>query len=939
NAAWATDNCGVQDVQIESFAGAAAGAKKGKESSAEKSLARRLSFSCDDVGKQNLEVAIEVTDVNGNTTLGSILVTVLDTLAPTLICLSDTTVYLDAAGMASVDFAGLINFTSDNCAVVDTIASVVGYSCAELTADPVMLEELIGITDASGLQANCTVAVTVEDTIAPVLTCRDTIIALDENGQNIFAIGDLVTATDACPPSTMLGNPLAIYTCAEVGAPIVSTQSRTDASGNTASCQVSLTVIDTIKPIVITANQLGTLSDANGTFLVDSAAAVVAILENCTVASVAFSRPLLFTCEDIGENEVAVTVADASGNIGTSTFTVSISFNQPRFSCVGDLNVTLDENCQATLIPAMLLRGNTACLDVFSFAITVMDDDPSNGPVVDGCGSFPYTITSTGTGLFELDFTSCWGTVSAEDKTAPSVAATPVDVELLCVDLDDNNLTTLLADVNKCYEVSGSTGATITGSMHPTLRTRLLAGGNTPLVPTFTDGCAERIQVCVADVVTYDTEDPQCNSVVITRTFTATELPQCTSASGTPNASVTSSYQIEFVRPTLADLNDEGIEEVVHYERCGQVSAAFPLPRVEDYPTLRIGDRVLPLLNGQAICNIGVTYEDGNPTITCPYSYQFLRTYTVIDWCNPTEVRTLTQIVKVGDTTKPVFFGPTQDRDFDGIVDDDLVYSTNAGNACAAYLRLDAPGVQASDDCSEAVLITAQIYPGADVTAAPIGLFIVDLDDGDAEISSAIPLGTHLLRYTVTDDCDNVTISDHLFSVVDGTAPVAICQGGLNVSITSGGTGGFSTGIAVLTPEMLDNGSYDDCSGVTLALARVNVVNTATEIYDEELILTCADIGTVRVGLRVTDALGNENFCWLDVLVEDKHIPTCIPPSPVRLSCIEYNSTLPADIQESTVAERNAVFGAATGVDNCEVTITEVISGDVNSCGVGSFTR
>ncbi|MBC6992545.1 hypothetical protein H9S92_00065, partial [Lewinella lacunae] len=32
-------------------------------------------------------------------------------------------------------------------------------------------------------------------------------------------------------------------------------------------------------------------------------------------------------------------------------------------------------------------------------------------------------------------------------------------------------------------------------------------------------------------------------------------------------------------------------------------------------------------------------------------------------------------------------------------------------------------------------------------------------------------------------------------------------------------------------------------------------------------------------------------------------------------------------------------FGAAAGVDNCEVTITETITGNVNSCGVGSFTR
>ncbi|MEL7160492.1 MAG: dockerin type I domain-containing protein, partial [Bacteroidota bacterium] len=157
--------------------------------------------------------------------------------------------------------------------------------------------------------------------------------------------------------------------------------------------------------------------------------------------------------------------------------------------------------------------------------------------------------------------------------------------------------------------------------------------------------------------------------------------------------------------------------------------------------------------------------------------------------------------------------------------------------------------------------------------------------------------------------------------------------------ISSGSAaGGVSTGIAVLTPEMIDNGSYDDCNDVTLSIARVNGDNVATEAYDQELVLTCADLGIVRVGLRVSDG-ENVNFCWLDVLVEDKNAPVCLPPGPVRISCIEYNETLPADITESTVDERNAVFGSAAGIDNCEVTITETISGDVNSCGVGAFTR
>ncbi|MBC6992539.1 hypothetical protein H9S92_00035, partial [Lewinella lacunae] len=70
-----------------------------------------------------------------------------------------------------------------------------------------------------------------------------------------------------------------------------------------------------------------------------------------------------------------------------------------------------------------------------------------------------------------------------------------------------------------------------------------LAGGLTPLLPTFTDGCTDRIRVCVNDVVAYDVEDPLCEDVILTRTFTATEIAVCPTAAGEANESVTSSFR------------------------------------------------------------------------------------------------------------------------------------------------------------------------------------------------------------------------------------------------------------------------------------------------------------------------------------------------------------------------------------------------------------
>ena len=142
------------------------------------------------------------------------------------------------------------------------------------------------------------------------------------------------------------------------------------------------------------------------------------------------------------------------------------------------------------------------------------------------------------------------------------------------------------------------------------------------------------------------------------------------------------------------------------------------------------------------------------------------------------------------------------------------------------------------------------------------------------------------------------------------------------------------------TPANIDNGSYDDCSAVSLSIARVNGANLPIGSYGPQITLSCADVGSVRVGLRVEDAAGNVNYCWLDVLVEDKINPTCIAPASTSITCVEYNTMVPANnILEVSDELLDTFFGTAVGVDNCGATITHSISGDVNSCGVGSFTR
>jgi hypothetical protein len=941
-----------------------------------------------------------------------------DNEPPVAVC-QNATVQLNVNGVGILSsVADVDGGSTDNCGI--SFWSLPGnrpFTCADV-GNPVELT--LTVVDNSANSASCTYMVTVEDNIAPTLTnCSGSVQVADDDCVWIGG-GGLFRITENCDPVILdeeyfdedgnnflnlqfelnsgfyeLGSgrtyPLGVNTVE---------LTVTDAQGQTGTCSLTVEVVDETDPVITTTPQSIVL-DENG-FASLTVADLASATDNCGVESLTARRIdgpirnleitadgtiLNFSCEDIGENIFEITATDVNGNSSTAEATVIVDFEQPLFACISELNLTLDEFCVAELIPRMFLTGEVACLDEFPMKITVFDDNPDNGGIVDGCGRFQFKVESTGTGALDLDFATCWGYVNAEDKTAPNEVATPEDVELPCVDFEEIMLTMLPSDINRCWEVERveednddtSNGlytisqpgfVLVEGTMAPALKDRLdlIAGdvsssdpnfsAGPAIVAEFSDGCAPRLQICVNDVATFG-EDPGCDDIVITRTFTATELDNCENAAGEENGAATASFEITFKRPSIDDFVDEGVTEleVAHYE-CDEALDADangnPIPRASDVPVWDFNGtgREIPLLVNADLCNIALTYEDGPRINTCPNTYKFVRTYTIIDWCKPVEVKTLTQVVKVGDTAAPDFTGPVQDNNFDGTIDGDgtegspLIFTTNAGDECAAYIRLDDPTIKLTDNCSAGIELKADIYPNEDTDGAPIGTFYLDLNDGDAEVAGPIPAGTHTLRYTYTDDCGNSDYTDLTFTVEDRTAPVAICEDGLNVSLTSGGTtAGPSTGVVVLTPDMVDKNSYDDCSDVTLKIGRVmQLANGTYELlpdtdYEHQLLLDCSDLGTVLVGLEVTDEAGNVNYCWLEVLVEDKARPICFAPAPVTISCIEYNAELPADLSEATNDELDAAFGPATAVDNCGATVAQTITGDVNSCGVGQFTR
>ncbi|MEL6140860.1 MAG: hypothetical protein AAFU67_04505, partial [Bacteroidota bacterium] len=397
--------------------------------------------------------------------------------------------------------------------------------------------------------------------------------------------------------------------------------------GSEADGETFASVMDTLKPVLVGADQTITLSP-QGTASVDSTDLVVSATDDSGVVSVTFSRDLDFDCADIGEQAIILTAVDPSGNECVDTVTVTVLFEEPALGCISNINVTLDQDCNFELIFSNVLAGSTTCLEFVEWDIVVMDSDPSNGPIIDGCGSFNYTITEVENpdGPIVLEnFTTCWGVVNAEDKTSPAAELIPSSPdELFCSEIDPVDINNLPNNISRCWIQSGADGTTLNGSMAPALRDKLLAGGG---IPNFTDACSN-VEICVNDIV----DATQCQGTTITRIFTARD-GDCPSVSGEENPPIVVQYDIEFTQPDLDDV--VGVPALAEFT-CDQFDANDPNPQpaASDFPFFLRGNGDTIFL-GTSFCSIGAAFEDGPRIVTCDNTYKFIRTYTVIDWCNP----------------------------------------------------------------------------------------------------------------------------------------------------------------------------------------------------------------------------------------------------------------------------------------------------------------
>ena len=186
----------------------------------------------------------------------------------------------------------------------------------------------VTVTDSSGNVSTCTSAVEVIDDIDPILVCQDATVSLDENGMaevlpEYFISSD---SFDNCG-ITITAVDVTDVTCADIGASITVTVFVSDSSGNIASCQAVMTVVDDMGPIL--ENCPADMTVDPGTvdlfYEVPDYAAGVTATDNCTDPVGAITQdPVAGTLLPDGVYTVTLSATDNEGNVGTCSFELTV---------------------------------------------------------------------------------------------------------------------------------------------------------------------------------------------------------------------------------------------------------------------------------------------------------------------------------------------------------------------------------------------------------------------------------------------------------------------------------------------------------------------------------------------------------------------------------------------------------------------------------------
>src|SRR5690606_30422742 len=255
------------------------------------------------------------------------------------------------------------------------------------------------VTDNAGNTNTCSFTVTVEDNIAPEITCtanQEVGVDIDECTYTHSGTAWDAVATDNCSISSITyelsgsttGNGTSLDGVEFNLGETTITWTVTDNAGNTNTCSFTVTVEDNIAPIAICVNDFTVELDENGQAVITAADIDNGSFDSCSDVALEISQTS-FDCSNLGENVVTLTVTDSNGNVNNCTTTVTVEDNiAPQIFCPDDVEITVLPG-ETYIVPDYFADGDASATD--NCSVTVSQSPAAGTELEEG----EHTITLT----------------------------------------------------------------------------------------------------------------------------------------------------------------------------------------------------------------------------------------------------------------------------------------------------------------------------------------------------------------------------------------------------------------------------------------------------------------------------------------------------------------------------------------------------------------
>lgn len=515
----------------------------------------------------------------------------------------------------------------------------------------------------------------------------------------------------------------------------------------------------------------------------------------------------------IGVNTAIFSITDECGNVTECSYEIEVQdLIAPTLVCDSHTKISIINNGIGRLYAESVDDGAYDNCELLKLEIRKMTDScgfgTDFGAYVDFCCEEIGTIQQVVVKATDIygNYNHCMAEVEVEDKLAPFIQA-PDDLTISCENVFD------LDDLDPFGTIAFTQAE----------REDII------IYDAFNDGVAGKdgiaIDNCEVSVEETVSANIDCGSGTIVRSFTATD------------AYGNNSSDVQTITIMVADPFSE--EDITWPSD----TITYGCKILDANPDL-IGR---PEFTNQFCSSISTSYDDKIFTSTDSACIYILRTWSVLDICQFQEDENTglwenIQSIKLNNSIAPEFISPAVDTTI-------CTYGECGGEVTIA--------IEAQDDCTEDQNLVYFWELDIDNDG------ILDEEGIGNEFDIYLENGDHKVLWTVQDGCGNIRSKSYIVTTDDCKDPTPYCITDISTAVMD------QTGEVTIWAEDFNLSSSDNCTPT-----QELIYSFSSDTSQTSITITCDSLlngvsQEFELQMWVTDLEGNQDYCSVQLLVED----------------------------------------------------------------------